>query len=744
MLDPAHPVWRHPIVFDTAPVSSDHGLPIGNGLIGASLWGRNPCVCLSLDRADLWDMRPIPEYESPDYRWDHVAAAHHAGEHDHLKTLLEAPYDRAGPTRLSAGRLELTFAAPAMQWRLERATGLARIDFADGTVLEALISANGSLGRLKVIGQAPIARLITPPFGGPPEGLPPQSGFNLSQHNAWDLGYPSPQVLTENGLEGFLQQGYGNFAFSVVLAQETRGRIWNGAWCIEAGASTGSDLLQATAEAARSALARDFDTDALALAEWWADYWSRGRVCLPEASVEQTYYAGMSQFGAAARRGRPPVALQGVWTSDAGRLPPWKGDYHHDLNTQMTYWPAYAGDQLEGGLGFLDWLWETRGGCEAWTQRFFGVEGLNVPMTADISNRQIGGWRQYTHSVSTSAWLAHHFHLHWRYSQDRAFLADRAYPYLGAVCRFVEGITETRDAQGFRSVALSSSPEVGDNQPEAWFSTWSNYDLTLFRWVLGAAADMAKALSRTEEADHWRHILGELPSVSLTDTHALLVAEGLAYPGHHRHFSHAVGVHPLGLFNGLDGTAEDQQIALGTFADINTASGDFWMGYSHAWAAAMAARVGDGNTARRRLLDYAAAFVFPNGFHANGDWRGLGYGKAPFGAFSIEGAIGASDAIQTMLLQSAPGRLRLFPALPGAWTDLSFDGLRADGAVLTSAAIEAGKLTRVTLNPQASGRVRLAFQDRVPALELELVGGTAIELTVQELSQLETAPHRPN
>ena len=744
MLDPTHPVWRHPIEFDEAPVSSDQGLPIGNGLVGASIWGKGVCVYLSLDRSDLWDLRPIPEYQGQDYRWDYVAAAHHAGEHDKLKTLLEAPYDRAGPTRLSAGRLELTFESPPVRWRLERATGLARIDFANGTVLQALIPANGSLGRLKVTGQAPVARLITPPFGGPPEGLPPPSGFNLSQHNAWDLGYPPPQTVSEDRLEGFLQQGFGDFAFTAVLATESTGETWNGVWCIDAGTSSDVDFLRNKIATARSALAHDYDNDAFALADWWADYWSRGRVCLPEAPVERTYYAGMSQFGAAARRDRPPVSLQGVWTSDSGRLPPWKGDYHHDLNTQMTYWPAYAGDQLEGGLGFLDWLWETREACQAWTLRFFGVDGLNVPMTADIANRQIGGWRQYTHSVSTSAWLAHHFCQHWRYSQDRQFLADRAYPYLNAVCRFVEAISEKRDAKGFRSVALSSSPEVGDNQPQAWFSSWTNYDLTLFRWVLGATAEMAQDLSLPAEADHWRRVLSELPEASLSDSRALLVAPGLAYPGHHRHFSHAVGVHPLGLYGGLEGSAEDQTIALGTFQDINSASGDFWMGYSHAWAAAIAARVGNGEAARRRLLDYAEAFVFPNGFHANGDWQGLGRGKAPFGAFSIEGAMGASDAIQTMLLQSTSGRIRLFPALPDAWSDASFDGLRADGAVLVSAAIEAGRLTRVTLAPQASGRIRFAFGTREPALELELVKGTIVDLSASELARLEAAPPRPN
>ena len=743
MLDPSHPVWRHPLAFDSPPRSSDHGLPIGDGLIGASLWGDGRPLRVSLDRADLWDLRPIPEYDGPDYRWDQVATAHRRGEHDRLKTLLEAPYDRAGPTRLSAGRLELTFDAPAVGWRLERATGLARVDFADGAVLEALITATGHLGRLRVRGAAPVARLVTPPFGGPPDDLPPAKGFALSRHNAWDLGYPPPRIVSEAGVEAFIQAGCGDDAFAVALAWATRDDGWLAAWRIDTGAAGDPGLGPNAIAEAKAALTRGFDAHAGEVAAWWADYWSRGRVALPDTAVERTYYAGLSQFGAAARRGAPPAALQGVWTTDDGRLPPWKGDYHHDLNTQMTYWPAYVGNQLAAGLGFLDWLWATREACEDWTRRFYGVGGLNVPMTADIANRQIGGWRQYTHSVSTSAWLAHHFHQHWRYSQDRDFLADRAYPYLDAVCRFVEAISAARDPDGRRTIALSSSPEVGDNRPEAWFAQWTNYDLTLFRWVLGAAADMALVLSRPAEADRWRGVLAELPPCSLSEAGALLVAPGLAYPGHHRHFSHAVGVHPLGLFDGLDGREADRRVARATARELDAASGDLWMGYSHAWAAAIAARVGDGDTARRRLLDYGGVFTFPNGFHANGDWRRLGHGKAPFGAFTLEGAMGAADAIQTMLLQSGPGRLRLFPALPASWGKAAFDGLRADGAILVSAALEQGRLARVTLAPRVAVRVRLALKDRAPALDLDLAGGTMVELNSQALAALEAAPPIP-
>jgi alpha-L-fucosidase 2 len=737
MLDSSHRVWCHPLRFDDGPPSSDQGLPLGDGRVGVSLWGKANKVYLSLDRADLWDLRPIPEYEGEDYRWDLVAAAHRAGDHDQLKTLLEEPYNRAGPTRLSAGRLELTFAAPAAHWYLERATGLARVDFADGSELCAIITAAGSVGRLQVKGTAPTVRLITPPFGAPPEDLTPDQGINLSRHNAWDLGYPPPQLVAEDTLDGFFQKGFGDFAFAVAVAHEKKDDLWQAAWHI--GAGPNEDLLSTTVATVKEALTFPFSDEAQAVADWWSDYWSRGTVRIPDPLIERTYYAGLAQFGAAARRGCPPAALQGLWTTDDGRLPPWKGDYHHDLNSQMTYWPAYVGDQLDAGLGFLDWLWETRQGCRDWTRQFYEVAGLNVPMTADIANRQLGGWRQYTHSVSTSAWLAHHFHLHWRYSQDRQFLKDRAYPYLKEVCDFVEAISETRDVLGFRSVALSSSPEVGDNRPEAWVEGWSSYDLSLFRWVLGAASDMAKALGLADQSAHWQTLEDEFPPYSLSAEGALLIATGVPYPQHHRHFSHAVGIHPLGLFDSLEGTAADRHLANATVAELDRASGDFWMGYSHAWAAALSARIGDGETARKRLRDYQTAFVFPNGFHANGDWRRLGYGKAPFGAFTIEGAMGAADAVQTMLIQSAPGRIRLFPAIPADWQDVSFEGLRADGAVLVSAAVENGRLCRVILNAQSSGPSQLAYRDQVSALELNLIAGQALILDENQITQLQTA-----
>lgn len=179
---------------------------------------------------------------------------------------------------------------------------------------------------------------------------------------------------------------------------------------------------------ARRPLSRGFEALTGEHERWWASYWDRTAISVPNAVIERQWYLETAKFGSAARANTLPITLQGPWTADDMKIPPWKGDYHHDLNTQLSYWPAYSGNRLEGAEGYVRWLWDTRENARAWTKRFFDLPGLNVPMTADLEQNQIGGWHQYTHSATTAAWLAHHFWLHWRYSMDRQFLMERPTP----------------------------------------------------------------------------------------------------------------------------------------------------------------------------------------------------------------------------------------------------------------------------------------------------------------------------
>ena len=84
-------------------------------------------------------------------------------------------------------------------------------------------------------------------------------------------------------------------------------------------------------------------------------------------------------YGAASRRGAPPIPLQGVWTADAGELPPWKGDYHNDLNTQMTYLAHRTSGDFDEGATFLDYLWDLLPKFRQFAKEFYDAPGAAVP-----------------------------------------------------------------------------------------------------------------------------------------------------------------------------------------------------------------------------------------------------------------------------------------------------------------------------------------------------------------------------
>jgi hypothetical protein len=450
-------------------------------------------------------------------------------------------------------------------------------------------------------------------------------------------------------------------------------------------------------------------------------------VSLPNPIIQKQYLLDQYKFGSASRRGAPPITLQAVWTADDGQLPPWKGDYHHDLNTQLSYWPCYSGNHLEEGLAYLDWLWDTRKAGFDWTRRFFDLPGLNVPMTADLNGNQIGGWRQYTHSATTAAWLAHHFYLHWKYSGDREFLETRAYPYLRDASVFLEAFTSAKDINGIRTFPLSASPEINDNRPEAWFATVTNYDLALTRWLMDATRELAEELNLPDEAKHWSSLLSELPELSIGEDGALLVAKDYPLQDSHRHFSHLMAVHPLGLVDWSDGKEARRTIS-SSLDELERLGSDWWTGYSFSWLANLSARARDGNRAEKALETFATAFTLRNSFHCNGDQSGKGYSKYSYRPFTLEGNFAAAAAVQEMLLQSHRDKLLVFPAIPDSWSEVSFRNLRSQGAFLVSARMVEGTVTVVEILSEKGGLCTLVSPFTGEEMHLRMSPGETISL----------------
>jgi len=702
----AQPRSEHGLHYNEPATVWDEAMPLGNGLLGALVWGDGTPLRVSLDRTDLWDLRPVPEFHTKEYSYKTMRRWVRERRLDDLHRLYDKPYGNAGPTKIPAGRIELSFGDNPVfeKASLDLSTARTTVRFKNGDRVHVFVHARKSFGMIQIETKESVnLQLLAPPFAGK---VTDEAGAGkISAGDLASLRYKPPVEKSGQTWKSYVQEGWGGFTFAVAIAWRKSGKSWLGVWSI--ATSNESKEPEKTALAnCRTALGAGFTSAMSTHCRWWDDYWGRSSVRVPNSIIERQWYLEMYKFGSAARPDTPPITLQGPWTADNMKIPPWKGDYHHDLNTELCYWPSYSGNQLGGAAGFVNWLWQTRDNARAWTKRFFDLPGLNVPMTADLNQEQIGGWHQYTHSATTAAWLAHHFYLHWRYSMDRDFLKNRAYPWLRETCVFLEAITEKR-SDGKRTLPLSSSPEINDNKLNAWFPTMTNYDLALIRWAFAKTAELAEELGEPDQARHWKQRLEEMPDLALdANDKKILVAKDYPLPFSHRHFSHLMAFHPLGLICWEDGPG-NQAIIKASMADLEAKGTSQWCGYSFSWLASLAARARDGDKAAKALEIFASAFCLRNSFHCNGDQSGKGYSNFRYRPFTLEGNFASAAGLNEMLLQSYSGTIRIFPAIPTDWKEVSFKTLRAEGAFLVSAIRRDGLIQTVEIHAEKGGLCRL-------------------------------------
>lgn len=709
IIQPVHaqPAAAHDLRSERLAPVWDEALPLGNGMLGALIWQKEGKIRISLDRADLWDLRPMKGLDRPEFRFDWVRGQVAKKEYGIVQEYFDAPYEREpAPTKIPGAALEFdtTGFGTVTSVHLSLATATAHVTWESGVELTAFVHATLPVGWFTFHG-APkgLQPVIIPPaYAGGADAGPAGSvdGDNLVR-----LGYPQGKVDVRSGSAVYTQDGWGGFRYQVVASWRTnRAGGVEGVWSLSSQRGTKAASGDAR-EACRGALVRGVAADARTHERWWDAFWSRSAVHVPDPLLEKQWYQEQYRFGSTSRRGAPPISLQAIWTADNGRIPPWKGDLHHDLNTQLSYWPCYTGNHLEEGLAYLDHLDGNRSAYKEYTKRYFGLEGLNVPGVTTLDGREMGGWIQYSCGTTVSAWLAHHYWLHWRYSMDTVFLRTRAYPWIRETAEFLERLS-TKNAAGVRTLPLSASPEINNNDITAWFTSMTNYDLALMRFAFGAAAEMASVLGRRSEAEHWSAVKEELPRFVAEPSGALMFAPTLPYRQSHRHFSHAMAIHPLGLIRWEDGD-DAQRTIRATLALLDSVGPSEWCGYSYSWLGNMKARAKDGDGAARALNIFARAFCTSNGFHVNGDQTKSGYSNFTYRPFTLEGNFAFAAGLQEMLMQSYAGQIELFPAIPSSWNDLSFRTLRAEGAFLVSAKREGGQVAEVTITAEKRGTARL-------------------------------------
>ncbi len=691
------------LVFSDLSSTWDEGMPLGNGVIGSLIWEKENHLRMSLDRVDLWDLRPTDSLSGSNYSFQWVYDQVLKGDYYPVQEKFDHPYSRMpAPSKIPGAGVEFSLdkVGKPLSVHLYLNNALCEIKWADGMRMQTFVHATEPIGWFKIenVVDGFIPELVPPVYASDEvvgADLGPVTGQDLRR-----LGYEQGKVTKQDNRIVYHQKGWGDFYYDVVVEWEHKGDDLIGVWSVSSSLSDGK-----ATEKVKSAIDRGIMSDYRTHMNWWDSFWQQSSINIPDQVLAKQYANELYKFGSAAREYSYPISLQSVWTADNGKLPPWKGDYHHDLNTQLSYWPCYTGNYLTEGLGYLNTLWNQREVHKRYTRDFFDKNGLNVPGVCTLEGEPMAGWIQYAMSPTVAAWLSQHFYLHYKYSMDREFLKERAYPYLKDVSTFLEEFTYLDD-DGVRQIPLSSSPEIFNNSINAWFQTMTNYDLALIRFAFLAASELASDLSLTEEARHWSNLSNQLPDYDLDDKGGLTIASGIPHNASHRHLSHAMAIHPLGLIDWGKGE-NDQQIIKSTIESLETVGPDYWTGYSYSWFGNMKARAMDGEGAAEELRTFAEHFCLRNTFHANGDQTKSGKSKFTYRPFTLEGNFAFASGVQEMLLQSHTGIIHIFPAIPYSWSDLSFNNLRTYGAFLISAKRENGKVLSVEILSEKGGVLRI-------------------------------------
>ena len=428
----------------------------------------------------------------------------------------------------------------------------------------------------------------------------------------------------------------------------------------------------------------------------------------PDPGLTSLYFRfGRYLLISCSRPGCLPANLQGIWCNDF--LPPWDSKYTININTQMNYWPAEICNLSECHSPLFEHLWRMHPRGIETAKEMYGARGFVAHHNTDIwgDTAPQDSWIAATYWVMGAAWLCLHIWEHYEYTLDKDFLADHFGLLKDACLFFVDFLAENE--RGELIVSPTVSPENTYKFANGQIGTLCEgcaMDGQILTELFTAYKKACDILNQDKDfANTIASLRSKLPPTRIGKNGGImewLSEKEEAEPGH-RHMSHLFALFPG---NGMspESTPELAKAAHKTL-ELRLASGGGHTGWSRAWIINFLARLGDGNRAYGHLNALLCHSTLPNLFDDHPP-------------FQIDGNFGATAAMAHMLVSSTDNRVYLLKALPDEWQQGSVEGLCAKGGLVVNLSWAGGKLKEAIVYAKHSYKGSLTYNGTEMPIDL--------------------------